>query len=130
MLGNDRIETASTAVTSIQRRNDIEKSTWRIHRYFVDFESWIHVEISTSNRRHNFHEEFWRRIDGGSTKICPLGSSSFCCDKFNISIFSYTFHSFLKNCIFDLLKSFSNHFLLCFLDQYSYQYMVLEKHFD
>ena len=33
------METASTAVTSIQRRNDIEKSRWRTHRHFVDFES-------------------------------------------------------------------------------------------
>ena len=44
MLENDRMETAIKAVTSIQRRNDIEKSTWRSHRYFVNFESQIHVE--------------------------------------------------------------------------------------
>ena len=49
MLRNNRMETASTAVTSIQRQNDKEKSTWRTHRYFVDFESGTHVEISTSN---------------------------------------------------------------------------------
>ena len=55
MLGNDRMETASTAVTSIERRNDIEKSTWRTHRHFVDFESRIHFEISKSNRCHTFH---------------------------------------------------------------------------
>ena len=53
MLGNDTMETASTEVTSIRCRNDIEKSTWRTHRYFIDFESGIHVEISTSNRCHN-----------------------------------------------------------------------------
>ena len=39
MLGNDRMETASTEVTSIRPRNDIEKSTWRTNRYFIDFES-------------------------------------------------------------------------------------------
>ena len=59
------METASTEVTSIWRRNDVEKSTWRTHQYFVDFEGRIHVEISTSNRcprgfafqnRCNFHE--------------------------------------------------------------------------
>ena len=55
MLENDRMETASTEVTLIWRRNDIEKSTWKTHQYFVDFESRIHVEISTSNRYHNFH---------------------------------------------------------------------------
>ena len=47
MLGNDRMETASTVVTSIQRRNNIEKSTSVTHRYFADFESRIFVKIST-----------------------------------------------------------------------------------
>ena len=65
MLGNDRMETVSTAATSRRCRNDIEKSTWRTHHYFVDFEGRIQVEISTSrriqveistsNQRHNFH---------------------------------------------------------------------------
>ena len=88
MLGNDRKETASTAVTSTRRRNDIEKFTTRTHRHFVDFESQIHVEVSKSNRCHNFladlsfkidgisktfHVKFQRRIDGKSTKMCPLG---------------------------------------------------------
>ena len=49
MLENDRMETASTEVTSIRRRNDIGKSMWRTHQYFADFESRIHVEISMSN---------------------------------------------------------------------------------
>ena len=35
--------------------SDMKKSTWRTHRYFVDFESGIEVEISTLNRCHNFH---------------------------------------------------------------------------
>ena len=89
MLENDRMETASTEVTSIWRRNDIEKSTWRTHRYLVDFESQIQVKISTSNRCNNFHVdspfktdeistkfhvETRRRIDGESTNMCPLGS--------------------------------------------------------
>ena len=47
MLENNTIETAGTEVMSIRRRNDIEKSTWKTHRYFVDFESRIHVKIST-----------------------------------------------------------------------------------
>ena len=67
MLGNDRMETASTAVTSIQRRNDIEKSTWRTHRHFVDFESRIHVDIST-----NFPREISMPNQWEWTKICPL----------------------------------------------------------
>ena len=57
MLGNDTMETGITEVMPIRRRNDIEKSTWRSDRYFADFESRIHVEISTSNRCHNFHVE-------------------------------------------------------------------------
>ena len=57
------METASTEVMSIRRRNDIETSTWRTQRYFVNFESWIHVEpMSKFPRRFvfqnwcNFHE--------------------------------------------------------------------------
>ena len=63
MLGNNTIETAGTEVMSIRRRNDIEKSTWKTHRYFVDFESPIHVKISTSNRCHNFHVDSPFKID-------------------------------------------------------------------
>ena len=39
MLGNDAMETATTEVMSNRRRNDIEKSNWRTHRYFVGFKS-------------------------------------------------------------------------------------------
>ena len=35
-------------------RFNVKKSTWKTDRYFVDFESQIHVEISTSSRCHNF----------------------------------------------------------------------------
>ena len=55
MFVNDKMETVSTEVTSIRRQNDIEKSTWRSHRYFE----------STS--------KFPGQIDGESTKMCPLG---------------------------------------------------------
>ena len=75
MLGNDRMETASTAVTSIRSRSDIEKSTWRTHQYFVDFESRFHVEISTSNRCHNFHVDSPFKIDEISTNF-PRGIST------------------------------------------------------
>ena len=50
-----------------------EKSTWRTHRYFVDFESRIHLTFSSSNRYSNFHVEFRHWIEGESTKMCPLG---------------------------------------------------------
>ena len=73
MLENDRMEKSSTEVTSIWRRNDINKSTWRTHRYFVDFESRIDGEISTSNRCHNFHVESPFKIDVISTNF-PRGN--------------------------------------------------------
>ena len=63
MLGNDAMETATTEVVSNRRRNDIEKSNWRTHRYFVGFKSWFHVEISTSNWCHNFHVDSLFKID-------------------------------------------------------------------
>ena len=63
MLENDTMETANTEVTSTRRRNNIEKSTWRTHRYFLDFESRIHVEISTSNRCHDFQVDLPFKID-------------------------------------------------------------------
>ena len=69
MLGNDRMETASTDVTSIQRQNDNKKSTWRTRQYFIDFESRIHVEISTSNLCLNFHVDSPFKIDEISTNF-------------------------------------------------------------
>ena len=69
MSGNNTIETASTEVTSIWRRNNVEKSTRRTHWYFVSFESRIHVEISTSNRCHNFHVDSPFKIDVISTNF-------------------------------------------------------------
>ena len=76
MLENNRMETTHTEVTSIQRRNNIEKSTWRTHQYFVDFESRIHVEISTSNRCHNFHVDSPLKIDEISTNFLRRISTS------------------------------------------------------
>ena len=57
------METASTEVTSIWRQNDIEKSTWRTRRYFVNFEILIHVEIFGSNRHHNLHKDSPFKVD-------------------------------------------------------------------
>ena len=75
MLGNNTMETASTEVTSIRRRNNVEKPTWRTHRYYVDFESRIHVEISTSNECHNFPVDSPFKIDVISTNF-PRGIST------------------------------------------------------
>ena len=75
MLENDRMETSSAEVASIRRRNDIEKSTWRTHRYFVNFESRIPVEIFTPNRCHHFHVDLSFTIDVISTTF-PRGIST------------------------------------------------------
>ena len=73
MLGNHRMETAHTEVTLIWRRNDIEKSTWRTHRYFVNFKGRrIHVKISTSNRCHKFHVDSPIKINEITTNF-PRG---------------------------------------------------------
>ena len=69
------METASTEVTSIRRRNNVEKSTKRTHRYFVDFESRIQVEISTSNWCHGFHVDLPFKIYVISTNF-PRGIST------------------------------------------------------
>ena len=66
MLGNDRMETATT--TSKPHR----KSTWKTHRCFVDCESRMHVEISTSNRCHNFHVDLPDKLVGNLTNF-PRG---------------------------------------------------------
>ena len=69
MFENDREETVSKAVTSIRHGNNVEKSTWKTHRYFVDFDSRFHVEISTSSRRHNFHVDSCCKINEISTNF-------------------------------------------------------------
>ena len=61
-----------------------------MHQYLAKFESQIYVEISKSSRCYNstwirlsklmkserpFYVEFRRRIDGESTKMCPLAIS-------------------------------------------------------
>ena len=67
MLENDTMETASTEVSSIRRPSDIEKSMWGTQQYFVNFESRIHVQISMSNRSHDFHVDSPFKIDVIST---------------------------------------------------------------
>ena len=69
------METASTEVTSIRRRKKKKSSTWRTHQYFVDFENWINVKMSTSNRCHNFHVDSPFKMDVISTNF-PRGIST------------------------------------------------------
>ena len=75
MLENNKTETLSTEIMSVRRQNNVEKSTWRTHRYFVDFESRIHVKISTSNPCHNFYVDSPFKIDVISTNF-PCGIST------------------------------------------------------
>ena len=65
------METASTKVTSIWRQNNVREkiSAWRTWRYYVDFESRIHVEISSLNRCHNVHVDSPFKIDVISTNF-------------------------------------------------------------
>ena len=77
MLEKGRMKIPSTEVTSILIRDDIEKSTWRIRSKFprridVIISTWIRLLKSMRFPR-TFHEEFRRRIDGKSTKMCTLG---------------------------------------------------------
>ena len=80
MSENDRKETDSKAVSSIRHRNDIEQLN-RIESTLI-FPRRIDVIISTWIRllklmisRRTFHLEFRCRIDGESTKMCPLGQN-------------------------------------------------------
>ena len=66
---NDRKETASKAFSLIRHRNNTENCTWKTLRYFINFESQIHIEISTSNRCCNFHGESSLKIDEISTNM-------------------------------------------------------------
>ena len=70
-------QATSLEVTSIRHRNDIEKSTWRTHRYFIDFESRIDAELSTSNRCHLFHVHLPFIINEISTNFrCGISMSN------------------------------------------------------
>ena len=60
---------ASLKVALIRNRNNIEKFTCRNHRYYIDFESWINVELSTSNWCHPFHMDLPFMIDKMSTDV-------------------------------------------------------------
>ena len=50
MLENDSMETARTEVTSIRHRNDIEKSTWRTHRYLLLIYLLLFMKFISLNR--------------------------------------------------------------------------------
>ena len=68
---------SNTAVSSVWCRHDIEKSTCRTNRYFVDFKSQNHVEIITLNRCHNFHVQLLFKIDEISTNFpCRISTSN------------------------------------------------------
>ena len=42
-------QAANLEVISIKHRNDIKKTMWKTHRYFINFESQIDVELSSLN---------------------------------------------------------------------------------
>ena len=64
-------------VKSIQHRNEIENNTWEIHRYFIDFESRIDIELSTSNQCQCFNLDSPFIIDEISTNTqCGISMSN------------------------------------------------------
>ena len=69
-------QTTSLEVTLIRYWNDIEKATWRTHRYFIDFGSRIDVEISTSNWCHLFYADSPFITDKISTNFRSRNSMS------------------------------------------------------
>ena len=47
-------QAVSLQVMLIWHRNDVEKTTRKTHQYFINFESWIDVELTTSTWCHLF----------------------------------------------------------------------------
>ena len=106
------METASTKVTSVWRLKDIEKLTWKTHRYSVDFESQIHLKISTLNGCPTFHVDLPFKIDAISTNF-PRGISTPNCWKIDkdVSIGMPFFLPFtLENEFFQTFWSLNAHF--------------------
>ena len=54
---------------SIQHRNNIEKKRGKTHRYYIDFESRINIELSTSNQCQCFDMDSLFIIDEISTNF-------------------------------------------------------------
>ena len=106
MLENDKMETASTEVGSIWRRNDIENPRGELNnissilkvesttkhppRINVIISTWISLSKSIQFAR-TFHVESRRRIDVQSTKMCPLGI--FLCCVAVVLVFLYSCNS-------------------------------------
>ena len=106
------METASTKVTSVWRLNGVEILTWKTHRYSVDFESQIHIKISTLNGCPTFHVDLPFKIDAISTNF-PRGISTPNCWKIDkdVSIGMPFFLPFtLENEFFQTFWSLNTHF--------------------
>ena len=89
MLGNDRMETATTEVTSIRCRNDIENPRGKLidvlwivkvectskfpRQIDVIISTWICLTNLLETWRTS-HVEFGRQMDDEYTKMCPLES--------------------------------------------------------
>ena len=108
------METESTEVTSIQRRNDIGKSTSRTHdissilkaestskfphRINVIVSTWIRISKSMKFRR-TFHVEFQHRADGELTKMCSLGCAYAACEIQNLLARVISTYNTMDQCI-------------------------------
>ena len=68
-----------------------KKTAWRTHQYFIDFESRIDIQLSTSNRCHSFHVHSHFLIDEISMNFwCRNSISNRCQIDKNVSIGSKT----------------------------------------
>ena len=43
-------QAASLEVMLVRHRNNIEKTMWKTHQCFIDFESQMDIELSTANQ--------------------------------------------------------------------------------
>ena len=95
MLGNNRMETASIEklcrfdveatlknpcgkLIDISSIVKVESTSKFARRIDVIISTWIRLSKPMKPRR-TFHVEFRRRIDGESTKMCPLGRTNILC---------------------------------------------------
>lgn len=62
-------QTTSLDVVSIRCQNNMDKSTWRNGRYFIEFEIQVDVGLSTWNQCHLFDVNSFFIIDEISTNF-------------------------------------------------------------
>ena len=100
------MKTASTEVTSIRRRNDIEKTMRKTHQYFINLKIRTYIKISTLNWCHNF-----------------LVDSPF---KIHVISTNFPFHESNKKCLQVFLNERLCSLLVIFWDNFRFQLKVYD----